>query len=55
MPDETTRQREFGALAEIEGGWPRFVISMDPILHDWQGIRHLRIRDFLREGLPVSQ
>ena len=55
MPDEATRQREFGALAEIEGGWPRFVISMDPIVHDWQGIRHLRIRDFLREGLPVSE
>ena len=55
MPDKATKQREFGALAEIEGGWPRFVISMDPIVHDWQGIHHIRLRDFLRDGLLANR
>ncbi len=32
--------------------WPRFVVSMDPLVADYEGIRHLKLRDFLRDGLP---
>jgi len=51
IPDTSTRDREFGTLASLQGGWPRFVISIDPIVQDFQGVHHLRLRDFLREGL----
>ena len=51
VPDGQTREREFGVLAAIEGGWPRYVVSMDPIVRDWRGVHHLKLRDFLRNGL----
>jgi len=51
VPDPAAHQREFGVLYSLEGGWPRYVISMDPVVRDWQGIHHLRLRDFLRDGL----
>jgi predicted AAA+ superfamily ATPase len=50
IPDSSTRDREFGALVSLRGGWPRYVISMDPLVQDWQGIHHLKLRDFLRDG-----
>lgn len=52
VPDGETRAREFGSLLHAEGAWPRYVISMDPLPMDYQGIRHLSLRDFLRDGLP---
>ena len=52
VPDGPTREWEFGALLAADGAWPRFVVSMDPLPRDWQGVRHLRLRDFLRDGLP---
>jgi len=51
MPDQNTRDREFGSLASLKGGWQRYVISMDPIIQDWQGIHHVNLGHFLREGL----
>jgi len=50
IPDSSTRDREFGALVSLRGGWPRYVISMDPLVQDWQGVHHLKLRDFLRDG-----
>lgn len=52
VPDGATREREFGALLAAPGGWPRYVVSMDPLVRDWQGVRHLRLREFLKGGLP---
>jgi hypothetical protein len=50
IPDSSTRDREFGGLVSLRGGWPRYVISMDPLVQDWQGVHHLKLRDFLRDG-----
>lgn len=51
IPDQHTRDREFGSLESLKGGWQRYVISMDPIIQDWQGIHHISLREFLRYGL----
>lgn len=47
MSDESTIQREFGAFASIQDHYPKYVISMDPITSDRDGIRHLNLLDFL--------
>lgn len=51
IPDEKTREREFGNLMKVKDNYPKYVISMDEILGgtDYQGIEHWFIRDFLAE------
>ncbi len=55
IADETTREREFGNLRAIKDNYPKYVISMTPLLtrNDDNGITHLHLRKFLREGLPA--
>lgn len=52
ITDETTRKREFGALMSITDNYPKFVISMTPLLThaDYNGITHLHLRRFLLRG-----
>ena len=50
LPDEGTRRREFGSLLEVKDAWPKFVVSMDPLLADESGVRHLSLRSFLAGG-----
>jgi predicted AAA+ superfamily ATPase len=45
--DETVAKREFGAFDAISDHYPRFVISMDPLTQDRNGIRHLTLTRFL--------
>ena len=49
MLNEETRHREFGAYREIRDAYPKYVISMDPITQDENGIRHLNLLDFLED------
>lgn len=53
ISDESTRQREFGPLEKIKDNHPKYVISATPLLtqRDENGITHLSLRKFLREGL----
>lgn len=53
ISDENTRQREFGPLEKIRDNHPKFVISATPLLaqRDENGITHLSLREFLKEGL----
>lgn len=54
IAEESTRKREFGPLEKIRDNHPKFVISATPLLNtrDENGITHLSLRKFLREGLP---
>ena len=47
--DEITRKREFGNLRDINDNYPKYVISMTPLLsqNDDNGITHLHLRKFL--------
>lgn len=53
VADETTRKREFGNLSAIKDDYPKYVISMSPLVtrNDDNGITHLGIRRFLLERL----
>lgn len=51
--NKETRDREFGNLKAIKDNYPKYVISMTPLVtrNDEEGITHLHLRKFLREGL----
>ncbi len=50
MPDESTREREFGNLLEIEDNYRKIIISMDPFASgNYKGIEHIHIRKFLTD------
>jgi hypothetical protein len=53
IADEATREREFGNLQSIKDNYPKYVISMTPLVgrQDSEGITHLHLRRFLTEGL----
>jgi len=53
VADENTREREFGNLRKIQDNYPKYVISMTPLLSkaDDNGIIHLHLREFLKSGL----
>lgn len=47
-----TEEREFGRLENIKDNYPKYVISMTPLVRrsDRQGITHLGLREFLQNG-----
>ncbi len=53
IADNATREREFGNLRAIKDNYPKYVISMTPLLtkNDDDGITHLHLRKFLKEGI----
>jgi hypothetical protein len=53
IADEATRKREFENLRSINDNYPKYVISMTPLVNrqDSEGITHLHLRKFLTEGL----
>ena len=53
IADEQTREREFGNLRKINDNYPKYVISLTPLVsrNDDNGITHLHLRNFLVEGL----
>ena len=53
IADDETRGREFGNLQSIKDNYPKYVISMTPLVsrQDSDGITHLHLRRFLTEGL----
>lgn len=53
IADESTREREFGNLRSIRDNYPKYVITMTPLVsrQDSDGITHLHLRRFLTEGL----
>jgi hypothetical protein len=53
IAEEATRQREFGNLMAIKDNYPKYVISMSPLVTREvdNGIIHLHLRRFLTHGL----
>ncbi len=49
IAEEKTLEREFGNLLKIQDNYPKYVISMNPMLRpqNYEGIRHLTLRQFL--------
>ena len=45
MPNDETIKREFEPLLRIRSGFPKYVISMDPVKMDRDGVRMLNLLD----------
>lgn len=47
-----TEEREFGCLENIKDNYPKYVISMTPLIKrsDRRGITHISVREFLKHG-----
>lgn len=50
---EETTEREFGTLSKIKDNYPKYVISLSPLVtrSNYDGIIHLGLREFLKNGL----
>ena len=53
IANDETREREFGRLMSIKDNYPKYVISMPPLVRRTEdnGIIHLGLREFLTVGL----
>jgi predicted AAA+ superfamily ATPase len=50
IPDNRVWEREFNNLLAIQDNYPKFVVSMDEAIgKQYQGIKHIHIREFLSE------
>lgn len=49
ITEAKTIEREFGNLMKIKDNYPKYVISMNPMIRpqDYEGIKHLSLRQFL--------
>lgn len=50
VADDETKRREFGNLKAIADNYPKYVVSLDPLLSsgDVEGIIHMHLREFLK-------
>ena len=54
LAGEKTREREFGSLEAVRDNYPKYVVTLDPVTRNRNGIIHLGLIDFLLdEGLLV--
>lgn len=53
LSNQDTIQREYGRLREIKDNYPKYIISMTPLVkrNNDEGIIHLGLREFLVNGL----
>ena len=51
--NEEIRKREFGNLMRIQDNYPKYVVSMTPLItnNDYEGIKHIHLRNFLKNGI----
>ena len=47
IPNEDTKKREFGAYNVINDNYPKYVITLDNLSYEVDGIKHVNLIDFL--------
>ena len=47
IPNEETKKREFGAYDNINDNYTKYIISLDKITYEYNGIKHVNLIDFL--------
>ena len=47
IPNENTKNREFGAYLNIKDNYPKYVITLDKERYEYNGIVHVNLIDFL--------
>lgn len=54
LDKQETIEREFGAYDAITDNYPKYVVSLDPITSDREGIKHLNLIDFLLDETLIE-
>ncbi|MDR1214312.1 MAG: ATP-binding protein [Propionibacteriaceae bacterium] len=47
LASDEVAAREFGAFAQLRDGYPRYLVTLDPLTQDRDGVTHLKLEDFL--------
>ena len=47
IPNEDTKKRELGAYDVINDNYPKYVITLDKLTYEYNGIKHVNLIDFL--------
>ncbi len=47
IPNEDTKNREFGVFKAIDDNYPKYVITLDKLRYEYEGIKHVNLIDFL--------
>ena len=47
IPNEDTKNREFGAYNVVKDNYPKYVITLDKLTYEFNGIKHVNLIDFL--------
>lgn len=50
IPNEDTKKREFGAYDVIKDNYPKYVITLDKLTYEYNGIKHVNLIDFLLDN-----
>lgn len=53
IPNEDTKNREFGAYNVINDNYPKYVITMDKLTYEYNGIKHINLIDFLLDDKEI--
>ena len=48
---QNTEDHEYAPLEKIRDSWPKYVLTLDPLLQRRSGIRHLNIRDVFLQNI----
>lgn len=47
IADRSTEEREYRPFRDIRDGYPRFLFTLDPLLQEREGVKHLNLADFM--------
>ena len=47
IADPNVEEREYRPFSQIRDGYPRFLFTLDPLLQEREGVRHLNMLDFM--------
>ena len=50
IPNEETKNREFGAFEVVNDSYPKYVISLDKQEYEINGIKHINLIKFLLDN-----
>lgn len=50
IADRGVEEREYRPFGHIRDGYPRYLFTLDPLLQERDGIRHLNMASFMQDG-----
>ena len=50
IADRDVEEREYRPFGYIRDGYPRYLFTLDPLLQERDGVRHLNMMSFMKDG-----